>query len=53
MQRGHTDQNKTRQTELRTDQDLLDVTLTCEEGTQIEANKIVLSAGSFFSSEIY
>ena len=35
-------------TELRTDQDLMDVTLTCEDGTQIESHKIVLSAGSLF-----
>ena len=33
---------------LRTDKDLTDMTLACEDGTEIEAHKIVLSAGSFF-----
>ena len=32
--------------ELRTDQDMLDVTLACEDGTQINAHKVVLSSGS-------
>ena len=39
--------------ELRTDQDLLDVTLSCEDGTHIEAHKVVLTAGSLFFSKIY
>ena len=32
--------------ELRTAEDLVDVTLACEDGTQIEAHKVVLTAGS-------
>ena len=34
--------------ELRTENDLSDVTLACEDGSQIEAHKLVLSAGSHF-----
>ena len=34
--------------QLRTDNDLQDVTLICEDGTQIEAHKVVLTAGSSF-----
>ena len=39
-------------TELRADQNLLDVTLACEDGTQIEAHKVVLTAGSQFFKDI-
>ena len=38
--------------QLRTDHDLLDVTLGCEDGTQLEAHKLVLLSGSKFSTEI-
>lgn len=34
--------------DLRNDEHLVDVTLACEDGTQIEAHKIVLTAGSHF-----
>ena len=39
--------------ELRCDQDLLDVALVCEDGTQIEAHKVILSAGSIFFKNIF
>ena len=38
--------------ELRADQCLLDVTLACEDGKQIEAHKVVLTAGSLFFRNI-
>ena len=39
--------------DLRTDDDLSDVTLACEDGILIEANKIILSAGSQFFRNIF
>jgi len=39
--------------ELRENNNYLDVTLACEDGHQIEAHKIVLSAGSTFFSNIF
>ena len=38
--------------ELREDQNLLDVTLACEDGTQIEVHKVILTAGSLFFKNI-
>jgi len=38
--------------ELREEQDFFNVTLVCDEGEQIEAHKIVLSAGSHFFRDI-
>ena len=38
--------------ELREEQDYFDVTLVCDDGEQIEAHKIVLSAGSQFFRDI-
>ena len=38
---------------LRTDQELTDVTLVCEDGTEIEAHKLVLTAGSTFFKNIF
>ena len=38
--------------ELRADQSILDVTLACEDGTQIEAHKVILIAGSMFFKNI-
>ena len=38
--------------ELRVEQDFFDVTLVCDDGEQIEAHKIVLSAGSQFFRDI-
>ena len=38
--------------ELREEQDYFDVTLVCDDGEQIEAHKIVLSAGSKFFRDI-
>ena len=38
--------------DLKTDKDLVDVTLACGDGTHIEAHKVVLSAGSNFFKNI-
>ena len=38
--------------ELRNDKDFSDVTLVCEDGTQIEAHKIILATSSPFFKEI-
>jgi len=38
---------------LREEQDFFDVTLACDDGYQIEAHKMILSAGSPFFSEIF
>merc|ERR1719228_739912 len=38
--------------ELREDRDLTDVTLACEDGKQVEAHKIILSASSPVFKEI-
>jgi hypothetical protein len=38
---------------LREEQDYFDVTLACDDGYQIEAHKIILSAGSPFFGEIF
>jgi hypothetical protein len=38
---------------IREEQDYFDVTLACDDGYQIEAHKIILSAGSPFFSEIF
>ena len=37
---------------LRDDKDLLDVTLVCEDGNQVEAHKVILAASSPFFMEI-
>ena len=37
---------------LRNDQDFADVTLACEDGTQIEAHKVVLASSSPFFMEM-
>ena len=34
--------------DLRTDRDLTDVTLACEDGKQVEAHKVILAASSPF-----
>ena len=39
--------------DLRNNHDLSDVTLTIEDGTQMEAHRIVLSTGSFFFRNIF
>jgi tRNA U34 5-carboxymethylaminomethyl modifying enzyme MnmG/GidA len=39
--------------ELREDQNQLDVTLATDDGYQIQAHKIVLSAGSMFFGKIF
>ena len=38
--------------ELREDKDLIDVTLACEDGKQVEAHKVVLAASSPFFKDI-
>ena len=37
---------------LRNDQDLVDVTLACEDGTQIETHKVILASSSPFFMEV-
>ena len=37
---------------LRNDRDLVDVNLVCEDGTQIEAHKVILASSSPFFKEI-
>ena len=37
---------------LRNDQDLADVTLVCEDGTQIETHKVTLASSSPFFMEV-
>ena len=37
---------------LRNDQDLADVTLVCEDGTQIETHKVILASSSPFFMEV-
>ena len=37
---------------LRNDQDLTDVTLVCEDGTQIKTHKVILASSSPFFMEI-
>ena len=37
---------------LRNDRDLVDVTLVCEDGTQIETHKVILASSSPFFMEI-
>jgi len=43
---------KTAFSELRNDQDFADVTLVCEDGTQIETHKVILASSSLFFMEI-
>ena len=38
---------------LRNDQDFADVTLACEDGTQIETHKVILASSSPFFMEIF
>ena len=38
--------------ELREDKDLTDVTLACEDGSQVEAHKVILAASSPFFMDI-
>ena len=38
--------------ELRSDNELLDITLACEDGTQVETHKIVLASSSPFFMEV-
>ena len=38
--------------ELRSDNELLDVTLACEDGTQVETHKVVLASSSPFFMEV-
>ena len=38
---------------LRNDQDFADVTLACEDGTQIETHKVILASSSPFFMDIF